>query len=95
MRVFFNLGTTCYSRFLEYAKYRAICDENDAIMFADMSHISGLVAAGVHPSPFEHSDVVSTTTHKTLRGPRAGVIFYRKGIRFCLAISHRINLYRD
>ncbi|XP_065218924.1 serine hydroxymethyltransferase isoform X2 [Planococcus citri] len=74
-------GTTCYSRFLDYAKYRAICDENDAIMFADMSHISGLVAAGVHPSPFEYSDVVSSTTHKTLRGPRAGVIFYRKGVK--------------
>lgn len=49
---------------------------------ADMSHISGLVAAGVIPSPFEHCDVVTSTTHKTLRGPRAGVIFYRKGWLF-------------
>lgn len=48
-------------------------------MFADMSHISGLIAGGVIPSPFEYADVVSSTTHKTLRGPRAGIIFYRKG----------------
>lgn len=48
---------------------------------ADMAHISGLVAAGVVPSPFEHCDIVTTTTHKTLRGPRAGVIFFRKGVR--------------
>lgn len=74
-------GTSCYSRFLDYAKFRTICDEVDAILFSDMAHISGLVAAGVHPSPFEYSDVVSTTTHKTLRGPRAGVIFYRKGLK--------------
>lgn len=48
---------------------------------ADMAHISGLVAAKVVPSPFEHADIVTTTTHKSLRGPRAGVIFYRKGVR--------------
>jgi len=48
---------------------------------ADMSHISGLVAAGVVPSPFEHCDIVTSTTHKTLRGPRAGIIFFRKGIK--------------
>ncbi len=73
------LGTTCYSRCLDYKRFREICDENDAVMLADMSHISGLVAASVIPSPFEYADVVSSTTHKTLRGPRAGVIFYRKG----------------
>lgn len=74
-------GTTAYSRLLEYDKFRQICDELKAILFADMSHISGLVAAGALPSPFEHCDVVSTTTHKTLRGPRSGMIFFRKGVK--------------
>lgn len=60
---------------------RKIADANGAYLMADMAHISGLVAAGVVPSPFEHCDVVSTTTHKTLRGCRAGMIFYRKGAR--------------
>ena len=58
---------------------RQIADANSAYLMADMAHISGLVAAGVVPSPFDHCDVVSTTTHKTLRGCRAGMIFYRKG----------------
>ncbi|XP_056143926.1 serine hydroxymethyltransferase, cytosolic [Lampris incognitus] len=74
-------GTSCYSRHIEYARMRQIADENGAYLLADMAHISGLVAAGVVPSPFEHCDIVSTTTHKTLRGCRAGVIFYRKGVR--------------
>uniref|UniRef100_A0AAZ3RPQ3 Serine hydroxymethyltransferase n=1 Tax=Oncorhynchus tshawytscha TaxID=74940 RepID=A0AAZ3RPQ3_ONCTS len=74
-------GTSCYSRNLDYARLRRIADENGAFLLADMAHISGLVAAGVVPSPFEYCDVVSTTTHKTLRGCRSGVIFYRKGIR--------------
>ncbi|CAG2208740.1 SHMT [Mytilus edulis] len=72
-------GTTAYSRLLDYKVYRQICDEVKAVMLADMSHISGLVAAGIIPSPFDYSDVVTTTTHKTLRGPRSGMIFYRKG----------------
>lgn len=74
-------GISCYSRCLDYKRFRAIADQNGAYLFADMAHISGLVAAGVIPSPFEYADVVSTTTHKTLRGPRAGVIFFRKGLR--------------
>lgn len=74
-------GTTAYSRLLDYKAYREICDEVNAIMMADMSHISGLVAADVIPSPFEYADVVTSTTHKTLRGPRAGIIFYRKGVK--------------
>lgn len=74
-------GVSCYSRCLDYKRFREIADENNAYLFSDMAHVSGLVAAGVIPSPFEYSDVVSTTTHKTLRGPRAGVIFYRKGVR--------------
>lgn len=74
-------GISCYSRCLDYKRFRQIADANGAYLFADMAHISGLVAAGVIPSPFEFADVVSTTTHKSLRGPRAGVIFYRKGVR--------------
>nr|XP_006213885.1 serine hydroxymethyltransferase, cytosolic isoform X1 [Vicugna pacos]XP_031541793.1 serine hydroxymethyltransferase, cytosolic isoform X1 [Vicugna pacos]XP_031541794.1 serine hydroxymethyltransferase, cytosolic isoform X1 [Vicugna pacos] len=74
-------GTSCYSRNLDYARLRKIADDNGAYLMADMAHISGLVAAGVVPSPFEHCHVVSTTTHKTLRGCRAGMIFYRKGVR--------------
>lgn len=74
-------GISCYSRCLDYKRFREIADQNGAYLFADMAHISGLVAAGVIPSPFEYADVVSTTTHKTLRGPRAGVIFFRKGVR--------------
>ncbi|XP_041812940.1 serine hydroxymethyltransferase, cytosolic [Chelmon rostratus] len=74
-------GTSCYSRNLDYARMKQIADENGAYLMADMAHISGLVAAGVVPSPFEYCDIVSTTTHKTLRGCRAGLIFYRKGVR--------------
>ncbi|XP_076275638.1 serine hydroxymethyl transferase isoform X2 [Rhynchophorus ferrugineus] len=74
-------GVSCYSRPLDYKRFREICDEVGAYLMADMAHISGLVAAGVTPSPFEYSDVVTTTTHKSLRGPRAGVIFFRKGER--------------
>ncbi|KAL0107563.1 hypothetical protein PUN28_014702 [Cardiocondyla obscurior] len=74
-------GVSCYSRCLDYKRFREIADENNAYLFSDMAHVSGLVAAGLIPSPFEFSDVVSTTTHKTLRGPRAGVIFFRKGVR--------------
>ena len=72
-------GVSCYSRNLDYSRMRQIADANGAYLMADMAHISGLVAAGVVPSPFDHCDVVSTTTHKTLRGCRAGMIFYRKG----------------
>ncbi|RUS70850.1 hypothetical protein EGW08_021388 [Elysia chlorotica] len=74
-------GTTAYSRLLDYKAFRQICDEVKAHMLADMSHISGLVAADVIPSPFEYADVVTSTTHKTLRGPRSGMIFYRKGVK--------------
>jgi glycine/serine hydroxymethyltransferase len=60
---------------------RAIADKQNAWLLADMAHISGLVAAGEVPSPFEYADVVTTTTHKSLRGPRGAMIFYRKGVR--------------
>ncbi|XP_053214470.1 serine hydroxymethyltransferase, mitochondrial-like [Panonychus citri] len=73
-------GTSAYSRLLDYARFRVICDSVGAILLADMAHISGLVASGVIPSPFDHCDVVTTTTHKTLRGVRSGLIFFRKQI---------------
>uniref|UniRef100_A0A3B3UIT7 Serine hydroxymethyltransferase n=1 Tax=Poecilia latipinna TaxID=48699 RepID=A0A3B3UIT7_9TELE len=71
----------CYSRNLDYARLKQIANENGAYLMGDMAHISGLVAAGLVPSPFDHCDIVTTTTHKTLRGCRAGLIFYRKGVR--------------
>lgn len=74
-------GTSAYSRLLDYARFREIADRTGAYLFSDMAHISGLVAAGVVPSPFKYSDVVTTTTHKSLRGPRGAMIFYRKGVR--------------
>lgn len=67
-------GTTAYPRMLDFAAFRAIADEVGARLCADISHISGLVVGGVHPSPIGIADVVTTTTHKTLRGPRGGVI---------------------
>ncbi|XP_050068576.1 serine hydroxymethyltransferase isoform X2 [Anopheles maculipalpis] len=83
-------GISCYSRCLDYKRFREIANQNGAYLFADMAHISGLVAAGVIPSPFEYADVVSTTTHKTLRGPRAGVIFFRKGVRSVKANGEKV-----
>lgn len=71
-------GTSAYSRLIDYARFRSICDKVEAYLLVDMAHISGLVAAGVIPSPFPHADVVMTTTHKSLRGPRGAMIFYRK-----------------
>ena len=74
-------GTSAYSRAIDYPKMRAVADKHKAILLADMAHISGLVAAGVVPSPFDYADVVTTTTHKSLRGPRGAMIFYRKGVK--------------
>jgi glycine hydroxymethyltransferase len=68
-------GTTAYPRAVDFAGFRAIADEVGAILAADISHIAGLVAGGVHASPFGIADVVSTTTHKTLRGPRGAALF--------------------
>jgi glycine hydroxymethyltransferase len=67
-------GYSAYPRTIDFAAFRAIADEVDAFLLADMAHIAGLVAAGVHPSPVPHCHVVTTTTHKTLRGPRGGLI---------------------
>ena len=67
-------GGTAYSRFWDWARFREIADEIGAILMVDMSHISGLVAGGVHPSPVPHAHVTTSTTHKSLRGPRSGII---------------------
>mmetsp|Transcript_2439 Transcript_2439/g.4217 ORF Transcript_2439/g.4217 Transcript_2439/m.4217 type:complete len:494 (+) Transcript_2439:145-1626(+) len=74
-------GASAYPRLYNYQRMRQIADNNGAYLLADMAHISGLVAAGVVPSPFAFADVVTTTTHKALRGPRGALIFYRKGQR--------------
>ncbi len=70
-------GYSAYPRTIDFPAFRAIADEVGAFLLADMAHIAGLVAAGVHPSPLPHCDVVTTTTHKTLRGPRGGLILCR------------------
>ena len=67
-------GASAYSRTIDFAAFRQIADEVGAILFADIAHIAGLVAAGVHPSPIPHAHIVATTTHKTLRGPRSGLL---------------------
>ncbi len=72
------VGASAYSRTIDFAAVRAICDEVGAIMFVDMAHIAGLVAAGVHPTPVPYADFVSTTTHKSLRGPRGGMVLCKE-----------------
>lgn len=74
-------GTSAYSRLIDYKRMREIAEQVGAYLLSDMAHISGLVAGDVIPSPFPHSDVVTTTTHKSLRGPRGAMIFFRKGVR--------------
>ena len=67
-------GASAYPRVIDFKKFREIADEVGAVLFVDMAHIAGLVAAGVHPSPVPYADIVTSTTHKTLRGPRGGII---------------------
>ncbi|MBE5889717.1 MAG: serine hydroxymethyltransferase [Lachnospiraceae bacterium] len=67
-------GASAYARTIDFKRFREIADEVDAVFWVDMAHIAGLVAAGLHPSPFPHAHIVTTTTHKTLRGPRGGMI---------------------
>lgn len=81
-------GASSYSRIIDFKRFREIADEVGAILMVDMAHIAGLVAAGVHPSPFPYADVVTTTTHKTLRGPRGGVIFCKQ--KYAKAIDKAI-----
>jgi glycine hydroxymethyltransferase len=70
-------GASAYPRIIDFERMAAIAHGVDALLFVDMAHIAGLIAAGLHPSPFPHADIVTTTTHKTLRGPRGGLIFCR------------------
>src|SRR5262245_7369604 len=72
------VGHSAYPRAIDFAPFRAIADEVGATVFADMAHFAGLVAAGLHPSPVPHCEFVTTTTHKTLRGPRGGMILFRR-----------------
>jgi len=71
-------GASAYPRILDFIKFREICDEVGAKLVVDMAHIAGLVATGLHPSPIKYADIVTTTTHKTLRGPRGGMILCRQ-----------------
>merc|ERR1712238_266609 len=84
-------GASAYPRVVDFGKFREIADEVGALLMADIAHISGLVATGLHVSPFAHCDVVTTTTHKSLRGPRAGMIFFKYGDRFP-DIKERIDM---
>ncbi len=81
-------GASAYPRIIDFKKFREICDEVGALLMVDMAHIAGLIAAGDHPTPIPHAEFVTTTTHKTLRGPRGGMIFMRK--EFEQTINSRI-----
>ena len=74
-------GASAYARIIDYKKMKSIADKVGAYLLSDMAHISGLVSAGVTDSPFPYSDIVTTTTHKSLRGPRGAMIFFRKGLK--------------
>jgi glycine hydroxymethyltransferase len=81
-------GGSAYARDWDYAKFREIADANGSLLMMDMAHISGLVATKEQANPFEYCDIVTTTTHKSLRGPRSGIIFFRKDAR---GFEDRIN----
>lgn len=84
-------GASAYPREWDYGTLREIANEHGAWLMSDMAHISGLVAAGEVGNPFEYCDVVTTTTHKTLRGPRAGLIFFRKDLEHAKDLEKRVN----
>src|SRR5208283_1341468 len=73
-----TVGASAYSRIIDFARMGEIARANGALLFADIAHIAGLVAAGLHPSPVPHADFVTTTTHKTLRGPRGGLVLCKE-----------------
>ncbi|TFK49379.1 glycine hydroxymethyltransferase [Heliocybe sulcata] len=84
-------GASAYPRDWDYAALRKVCDEHGAFLMADIAHTSGLVAAQELDNPFEYCDVVTTTTHKTLRGPRAGLVFFRKDSAQASDLEKRVN----
>ncbi|KAI0701969.1 glycine hydroxymethyltransferase [Cytidiella melzeri] len=84
-------GASAYPRDWDYASLRAVADEHGAFLMADIAHTSGLVAAGELADPFQYCDVITTTTHKTLRGPRAGLIFFRKDSDKAKDLEKRVN----
>ncbi|KAK3365386.1 serine hydroxymethyltransferase [Podospora didyma] len=86
-------GTSAYCRLIDYERMRKIADSVGAYLVVDIAHISGLVAAEVIPTPFLYADVVTTTTHKSLRGPRGAMIFFRKGVRSTDAKTSKETLY--
>ena len=79
-------GGSAYPRQIDFKRFREIADKIGAYLMVDMAHFAGLVAGGVHPNPLEYADVVTTTTHKTLRGPRGGMILTNNG-----EIAKKIN----
>ncbi len=81
-------GASAYSRIIDFARFRKIADAVGAVFLVDMAHYSGLIAAGVYPNPCEYADIVTSTTHKTLRGPRSGVIFAKE--KFGAAIDRAV-----
>jgi len=81
-------GASAYSRVIDFARFREIADAVGAVFLVDMAHYSGLIAAGVYPNPCEHADIVTSTTHKTLRGPRSGIIFAKE--KFGAAIDRAV-----
>ena len=84
-------GASAYPRDWDYASLRKTADEHGAYLMADIAHTSGLVAAQELADPFAYCDVVTTTTHKTLRGPRAGLIFFRKDLEHAKDLEKRVN----
>jgi glycine hydroxymethyltransferase len=81
------VGASAYSRFYEFDKFREIADEVKCVLFADIAHPAGLIATGLHPSPLPYCDIVTSTTHKTLRGPRGGLILMGKDVENKLGIT--------
>ncbi len=81
-------GGSAYARIIDFARFRAVADSVGAILLVDMAHFSGLVAAGLHPNPCEYADIVTSTTHKTLRGPRSGMILAKE--KYGAAIDKKV-----
>ena len=74
-------GASAYSRLFDFDRLKTIADKNSSLLLYDMAHVSGMIAAGLLQDPFKFCDIVTTTTHKSLRGPRGAMIFFRKGQR--------------